>query len=122
MVCSTTSRRPGSTRSAKTSNSRTGHHPEFQPRAAAAPRAPASASALADREIERSLNPAEAQRTSLVALNDAAAKAEGMLKASCPNDTHLTPPARLKAAGERLETMLQAVKLVHSALDGFYSS
>jgi hypothetical protein len=33
----------------------------------------------------------------------------------------LTPPARLAAIETRLETMLQAVKTVHSALNDFYS-
>jgi hypothetical protein len=43
-----------------------------------------------------------------------------MLKASCPSENPLTPPARLAAVGERLRTMLQAVKTVHSAPNSFY--
>jgi hypothetical protein len=43
-----------------------------------------------------------------------------MLKASCaPNDA-LTPPARLVAAGKRLDTMLQAVETVKAAVDDLY--
>jgi hypothetical protein len=42
-----------------------------------------------------------------------------MLKASCQPDDALTPPARLAAAAKRLDTMLQAVKLVGSALEDF---
>ena len=34
----------------------------------------------------------------------------------------LTPPARLAAVGKRLDTMLQAVKAVRSALDDFYAT
>ena len=43
-----------------------------------------------------------------------------MLKTSCPADKPLTPPARLAAVGKRLDTMLEAVKTVHSALNDFY--
>ena len=71
-------------------------------------------------EIDRAVRPTEPQRTSLVALQNATAKAADMLAASCqPNDA-LTPPARLAAVGRRLDTMLQAVKTVRSALDDFY--
>ena len=50
-------------------------------------------------EIDRTVRPTEAQRASLVALQDATAKAAEMLKASCPTDNPLTPPARLAAVG-----------------------
>jgi hypothetical protein len=73
-------------------------------------------------EIEARLRPAEAQRASLQRLQDASAKAADMLKASCPADNAVTPPARLAAARNRLETMLQAVKLVSSALADFYAT
>jgi LTXXQ motif family protein len=73
-------------------------------------------------EIEARLRPAEAQRASLQGLQDASAKAADMLKASCPADNAVTPPARLAAARKRLETMLQAVKLVSSALADFYAT
>jgi hypothetical protein len=45
-----------------------------------------------------------------------------MLKTSCQADDAVTPPARLAAVGKRLDTMLQAVKLVRSALDDFYGT
>jgi hypothetical protein len=73
-------------------------------------------------EIETRLHPGDAQRAKLVALQDAGAKAADMLKTSCPADDMVTPPARLATAGKRLDTMLQAVKLVWSALDGFYAT
>ena len=50
-------------------------------------------------DIDRTVRPTEAQRASLVALEDATAKAADMLKASCPTDNPLTPPARLAAVG-----------------------
>jgi hypothetical protein len=71
-------------------------------------------------DVERAVRPTEAQRASLAQLQSASTKAADMLKV-CPSDSLLTPPARLKAVGERLETMLQAVKTVHMALNRFYS-
>ncbi|MGA7805683.1 Spy/CpxP family protein refolding chaperone [Bradyrhizobium sp.] len=72
-------------------------------------------------EIEAKLHPTEAQRASLAALQDATAKAEDMLKTSCPiGEDAITPTARLQAVGKRLDVMLQAVKSVRAALDDFY--
>src|SRR3954469_20910730 len=73
-------------------------------------------------EIEQRVHPTDAQRASLVALQDAAAKAADMLKASCQPDSALTPPARLTAIGKRLDVMLQAVKTVRTALTDFYGA
>jgi Spy/CpxP family protein refolding chaperone len=71
-------------------------------------------------EIDARLHPTDAQRASLTAFQNASAKAADMLKTSCQPDAALTPPARLAAAGKRLDVMLQAVKTVHTALDDFY--
>ena len=71
-------------------------------------------------EVDARLRPTDPQRSSLVALQDASAKAADMLKTSCQADDEITPPARLVVVGKRLETMLQGVKLVRSALDDFY--
>ena len=73
-------------------------------------------------EIERRVHPNDAQRASLAALQDTAAKAADMLKASCQPDSAVTPPARLTAIGKRLDTMLQAVKSVRTALENFYAT
>ena len=73
-------------------------------------------------EIDARLHPTDAQRGDLVALQDANATAADMLATSCPADDAVTPPARLAAAGKRLDTMLEAVKLVRSALDNFYAT
>jgi LTXXQ motif family protein len=73
-------------------------------------------------EIEAKLRPTDAQRASLAALQDANAKAADMLSASCRADDAITPPARLAAAGKRLDAMLQAVRQVRAALDGFYAT
>ena len=71
-------------------------------------------------EIEARLHPTEAQRASLASLQDASAKAADLLKSSCQTSEAITPPARLEAVGKRLDSMLQAVKMVRTALDGFY--
>jgi hypothetical protein len=73
-------------------------------------------------DIDQTVRPTEAQRASLVALQNATTKAADMLKASCLTDNPLTPPARLAAVGTRLDAMLQAVKTVRSALNDFYGS
>jgi hypothetical protein len=73
-------------------------------------------------DIERTVRPTDAQRESLVALQNATAKAADMLKVSCPADNPLTPPARLAAVGKRLDTMLQAVKTVIAPLNDFYGA
>jgi hypothetical protein len=73
-------------------------------------------------EIEQRVHPSEAQRASLAALQDTAAKAADMLKASCQPDSAVTPPARLAAIDKRLNAMLDAVKSVRSALNAFYGT
>ena len=72
-------------------------------------------------EIEARLHPTDAQRTGLTALQNASAKAADRLAASCRIDEAATPPARLDAAGKRLDVMLEQVKLVRTALDDFYA-
>ena len=82
--------------------------------------APSGATDWPAAEIEQRLHPTEAQRAGLTALKEASARAAEMLKASCAPDTPLTPPARLAAVGNRLDTMLQAVETVKAALDDLY--
>jgi hypothetical protein len=55
-------------------------------------------------------------------MQEAAAKAADMLKVTCQPDDVVTPPARLFAVAKRLDTMLQAVKLVRPALENFYAT
>ncbi len=71
-------------------------------------------------EIDARLHPTDAQRASLTGLQNASATAEDLLKNSCQADDALTPPARLAAAGKRLQVMLQAITTVRPALDDFY--
>ena len=74
------------------------------------------------REIEARLHLDDIQRAALAVLQDATGKAADMLKAACQPDDAVTPPARLAAIANRLDTMLQAVKLVRPALEDFYAT
>ncbi len=72
--------------------------------------------------IDRAVQPSEGQRALLDKLRDASARAADMLKDSCPAAPPTTPPARLATIAARLDTLLQAVQLVHQALNDFYGS
>jgi hypothetical protein len=73
-------------------------------------------------QIEKAVQPTDAQQPLLAKLKDASAKATDMLKAACPTTAPATPPARLDAVAKRLDALLDAVKLVHAALNDFYGS
>jgi len=73
-------------------------------------------------QIEQTVHPTDAQQTELTALQNAAAKAADMLKASCPSGQLLAPPARLAAVGDRLGVLLEAIKSVRTPLESFYAS
>jgi hypothetical protein len=73
-------------------------------------------------QIDQTVHPTDAQRANLTALQNATTQAADLLKTSCLGSDPLTPPARLAAVGKRLETMLQAVKLVSAALNTFYAA
>jgi hypothetical protein len=73
-------------------------------------------------EIEARLHPNDTQRNALKALQDAALQAGETLKASCQPAEVMTPTARLEAAAKHLDTMLQTVKSVRTALEGFYAT
>jgi hypothetical protein len=73
-------------------------------------------------EITQRLQPNDQQKAKLAALQDATFKAADSLKSSCRPSNALTPPARLAAAGQRLDAILQAVKAVRAPLEDFYGS
>jgi LTXXQ motif family protein len=70
--------------------------------------------------IVQSLKPTDAQRVALDSLNDATTKAAALLKTNCPKEQSLTPPGRVTLMQERLNTMLEAIKIVEPELDAFY--
>jgi LTXXQ motif family protein len=71
-------------------------------------------------QIARAVEPNDAQRTALDQFKDATAKALDVLKAACPTELPSTPVGRLAAMHQRLEAMLQAVRIVRPALENFY--
>jgi hypothetical protein len=72
--------------------------------------------------IAQALNPTDAQRSALDALDDATIRAADLLKTNCPADESLTPSGRVTAMEQRLNTMLQAIKVVQPALENFYGT
>ena len=72
--------------------------------------------------IAQALHPTDAQRSALDALDDATMKAADLLKTNCPADESLTPPGRVTAMEQRLNTMLQAIKIAQPALENFYGT
>jgi hypothetical protein len=70
--------------------------------------------------IEQIVHPTDTQRVLLQALNDASAKAADYLKANCSAEEALTPPGRVAAMAQRLNAMLEAVKIVQPTLENFY--
>lgn len=73
-------------------------------------------------KIEHAVQPTEAQRAKLEALQAAAAQAADIIKATCPSEQPRTPPGRLEAIGKRLRAMLQAVQTVQPPLQDLYNS
>jgi hypothetical protein len=72
--------------------------------------------------IEQAVHPTEAQRSALDTLDGATMRAADVLKANCPADETLTPPGRVAAMEQRLNSMLQAIKIVQPALENFYGT
>ncbi len=75
-------------------------------------------------DIERKVGLNDDQKSLLGDVRKAAADAAATFKASCPANSAfpLTPPGRLQAMTARLQGTLDAVTLVHPALDKFYAS
>ena len=73
-------------------------------------------------QIDRVVRPTDAQRAKLDALHNAATQGADLIKAACPTEVPSTPPARLEAAGKRLQAMLQAVQTIQPALADFYNA
>jgi hypothetical protein len=72
--------------------------------------------------ILRDVHPTPIQRTLLNALQEAVAKARGILEASCSTAMPVTPPARLSAIEQRLQAVSAAIGIVRGPLNNFYGS
>jgi len=73
-------------------------------------------------KIEHAVQPTDAQRPKLDALQAAAAQAADIIKAACPGEQPRTPPGRLEVIGKRLRAMLHAVQTVQPPLQDLYDS
>jgi hypothetical protein len=72
--------------------------------------------------IERAIKPNDTQTAVLSDLTTASAKADDILRNSCPSQPPLTPVSRLEAAGKRIDAMLQAVQILRAPLTTFVNS
>jgi hypothetical protein len=77
---------------------------------------------LPNDRLERELRPTDTQRILLNKLNDATLKAADILRAHCPTEQMLTPPGRVAGMEQRLNAMLDAIKVVQPTLEEFYGS
>ena len=73
-------------------------------------------------KIESTVKPTEAQRVSLNELRTVSATAAEIISAACAVQIPATSTERLALMEKRMETMLQAVKMVRPAFDTFYST
>jgi LTXXQ motif family protein len=73
-------------------------------------------------EIERAIQPTEAQRAALADLRAASAKAADALKSACPREIPQTSVQRMAFMEKRMEVMLEAIKTVRPAFDSFYAA
>jgi len=73
-------------------------------------------------KIAQQVQPNQKQQALLGRLKDATLKAVEVLQDACPTDLPSTPTGRLDAMVTRVNAMLQAVQIVHPALDKFYVS
>ncbi len=93
--------------------------------AAAAQSCNGLAPGVSDLPIERirhTVHPSDQQSALLDAVDAASSKASRIVKASCPKDIPLTPVARLDAAAQRVDAVIQAVEVVRAPLASFYDS
>ena len=72
--------------------------------------------------IEEIVRPQGKQQTAFENLKQASTQAADELRISCPAQRAATPVARLDAAGNRLQALVQAAKTVRPTLGAFYAS
>jgi len=72
--------------------------------------------------LERELRPTDAQRVLLNKLNEATLRAADVLSTGCPKEQMVTPVGRVTAMEQRMNALLEAIKIVQPALESFYGS
>jgi hypothetical protein len=73
-------------------------------------------------QIRKTIHPTAELVATLDDLSVALSKADEIVRTSCPNEVPLTPVARLHAAEQRIDAMIQAVQIVRSPLERFDES
>ncbi len=73
-------------------------------------------------EIERVVQPTDAQRAPLADLRTASAKAADGIKSTCPHEIPQTSVQRMAFMEKRMEAMLGAIKTVRPAFEAFYAA
>ena len=71
-------------------------------------------------QIQKAIQPDDAQRAALDDLANASVKAAQDIRAACPTKIALTAPARLAAMQTRIEALISAVDTVQPPLQKFY--
>jgi hypothetical protein len=77
---------------------------------------------LPTQRIEEIVKPTGPQQTALDQLKEASEKSANELQGSCPTHIGETPTARLDTMSNRLDAMVQAVKVLRPTLGAFYAS
>ncbi len=72
--------------------------------------------------MEHLTEPTGAQQQAFEKLRDAAKRGLEIARGACPAERPLTPPGRLAAAEKRLETLLEAIRIVRPAMDDFFKT
>jgi hypothetical protein len=72
-------------------------------------------------EIAQAIDPTDEQRVALNELGNASVQAAQIIKASCPTDVSLTPIGRIDAMHQRVQAMLDAMKVVRPPLEKLYN-
>jgi hypothetical protein len=73
-------------------------------------------------QLRRTIHPTAEQGAALDNLSAALSKADQIVETSCPEQTPLTPVARLDAAEQRVDAMIKAIQIVRSPLERFGNS
>ena len=72
--------------------------------------------------IEERVRLTDEPRPKLNELRDASAKAANIITAACPSEIPQSPVGRLEIMEKRLNALLEVIKIVRPAFEGFYNS
>jgi hypothetical protein len=72
--------------------------------------------------IEQRVKPNDEQRAKLNELREASGKAAKVISTACPTEIPASSASRLELMEKRLNSMVEAIKIVRPAFEGFYNS